>query len=80
MEVNGKTIGGGSFKIDPGKNPKTIDYTFAEGVEKGKTFAAIYELTGDSFRHCGVMNGARPTDFSAAAGSENYLVSFERAK
>jgi len=78
--VNGKTVGGGSFTIDPDKNPKTIDYTFSEGEEKGQNFHAIYELNGDSFKHCGVMNGDRPKDFSADAGSENYLVMFEREK
>jgi len=80
VEVAGKTVGSGSFKVDPDKNPKTIDYAFAEGEEKGQNFLAIYELSGDSFKHCGVMNGERPKNFSAEAGSENYLVIFEREK
>jgi uncharacterized protein (TIGR03067 family) len=80
VEVDGEKVGGGSFKIDPDKSPKTIDYTFAEGEEKGKTFSAIYELGGGSFKHCGVMDGERPKSFSAGEDSENYLVIFEREK
>jgi uncharacterized protein (TIGR03067 family) len=80
VEANGKPIGGGQYVIDSDKYPKTIDYTFSEGEEKGQTFRAIYEASTDSFIHCGVMNGERPKTFSAEAGSENYLVTFERIK
>jgi uncharacterized protein (TIGR03067 family) len=80
VEVDDKTVGGGTFIFDPDKNPKTIDYSFSIGEEKGQNFHAIYELNGDSFRHCGVMDGERPKDFSAGAGSKNYLVTFEREK
>jgi uncharacterized protein (TIGR03067 family) len=48
VEANGKTIGGGSYTVDPDKNPKTIDYTFTDGEEKGQKFFAVYELDGDS--------------------------------
>jgi uncharacterized protein (TIGR03067 family) len=75
-----KTVGGGQYVIDPDKYPKTIDYTFSEGDEKGQTFRAIYETSADSFMHCGVMNGERPKTFSAEVGSESYLVTFERIK
>jgi uncharacterized protein (TIGR03067 family) len=80
VEVDGKTVGGGTFVVDPDKTPATIDYSFAIGEEKGQNFHAIYQLSGDSFKHCGVMDGERPSAFEAGPGSKSYLVTFERVK
>lgn len=80
VEADGQTVGAGTLKLDPGANPKTIDYTFTQGEEKGQIFAAIYRLDGDSFTHCGVMGGERPKEFAADAESENYLVTFQRER
>ncbi len=80
VEADGKTVGAGTLTLNPDANPKTIDYTFTQGAEKDQIFAAIYELDGDTFRHCGVMNGARPKGFTADAGSQNYLVTFQRER
>ncbi len=80
VEVDEKTVGGGIYIVDSDKTPKTIDYSFAIGEEKGQNFHAIYELSGSTFKHCGVMDGERPKDFSANADSKNYLVTFERVK
>ncbi len=78
VQVDGKVIGAGTAVLDPGKKPKTIDYTFTEGEAKGTKFWAIYELDRDSFKHCGVLKGARPTEFTAKAGSGRTLTMFKR--
>ena len=64
VEKDNKVVGAGGLSIDPLKKPKTIDYTFTQGELQGKQFTAIYEVSADTFRHCGVMEGARPGDFS----------------
>jgi uncharacterized protein (TIGR03067 family) len=80
VEFDGKIVAEGTLKLDPSKKPKTIAYTFTQGEEKGKTFLAIYELDGDSFKHCGVLQGARPTEFASQAGSGHILIMFQREK
>lgn len=76
VEIDGKIVGEGTARIDPTKKPKTIDYTFTSGAR----FVAIYELDGDLFRHCGVLKGTRPTEFSSKAGSGQTLTTFRRDK
>lgn len=78
VEFDGKVVGEGTLTLDPGKRPKTIDYTFTGGQDKGKVFKAIYELDGDSFKHCGVLTGPRPDEFTAKAGSGRSLTVFRR--
>ena len=77
VELDGKVVGEGTAKIDPTRKPKSIDYAFAKEDER---FVAIYELDGESFRHCGVRKGARPSEFSSKPGSGQILTTFHRAK
>src|SRR5262245_27215589 len=46
-DKNGKATPG-TFKIDPGKKPKTIEMMPAEGQYKGKTLLGIYEIDGQT--------------------------------
>ena len=80
VEVDGKVVGEGTAAINPTSNPKTIDYLFTHGEETGNSFHAIYELDGDSFRHCGVLKGSRPSEFSSKPGSGQILTTFRREK
>jgi len=80
VEVDGKVVGEGTAAINPTSNPKTIDYLFTQGEETGNSFHAIYELDGDSFRHCGVLKGTRPAEFSSKPGSGQILTVFRREK
>lgn len=80
VESDGKVIGEGTATIDPNAKPKTIDYNFTKGEGAGSRFVAIYELEGDSYKHCGVMKGARPTEFSSTAGSGQIVTIFNRDK
>src|SRR5262245_41576468 len=80
VEVEGKVVGEGTAVLDPGKKPKTIDYTFTGGAQKGEKFLAIYELEGVTFKHCGALTGARPTEFASRPGSGRSLTMFRREK
>ena len=80
VEIDGKIVGEGTAKIDPSRKPRTIDYTFTKGDGNGAKFMAIYELDGDSYRHCGVLRGTRPSEFSSTPGSGQILTVFRREK
>lgn len=61
-----------TYKIDPSKKPKTIEFT---PEREEKPALGIYELTGDSLKVC-VMRpgGERPTDFSSKAPGRVLIV------
>jgi uncharacterized protein (TIGR03067 family) len=71
----------GTVTIDPVAKPKGMTVTGVTGPNAGKTFPAIYELTGDTLRICYDLSGAnRPTEFKTAPGTKLYLVDYQRAK
>jgi uncharacterized protein (TIGR03067 family) len=71
-----------TFKIDPGKKPRAIDFTHTEGSKKDKVDHAIYQVDGDNLKICvnEESGGARPTAFASNAGSTHSLVVLKRAK
>jgi uncharacterized protein (TIGR03067 family) len=72
---------GGTLKLDPTKKPKTIDVTFTDGKDKGKTSLGIYELEGDNFKVCVDPEGkTRPMEFAVKAGSGYFLEILKREK
>jgi uncharacterized protein (TIGR03067 family) len=71
----------GTFKVDPSKKPKTIDVTFTDGPDKGKTLLGIYELEGDTYKVCVDPEGKnRPTEFKIKPGSGHVLQVLKREK
>jgi uncharacterized protein (TIGR03067 family) len=71
----------GTWTIDPAANPKSMKIVGVEGPNKGKTFPAIYELSGDTLRVCYDLSGAKlPTEFKTKAGTKLYLVTYKRKK
>jgi uncharacterized protein (TIGR03067 family) len=80
------TMGGQAFfkakiTLDPTKNPKTIDYTMTEGVNKGKQQLGIYELDGDTLKSCFAAPGVeRPTDFTGKEGEHRTVSIWKRSK
>ena len=65
----------GAFKIDEASSPKSMDVTTAAGSQ----LAAIYEVSGDTFKACYAINGAaRPTEFKSAEGSDHVLAIYKR--
>jgi uncharacterized protein (TIGR03067 family) len=68
--VQGKTITRGVMRLDLTKTPKQMDSTISNGPNKGKTFAMIYELNGDTYKLCGSYLGKeRPAAFESKAKS-----------
>ena len=71
----------GNFKVDVTQKPKTIDITFTDGPEKGKTIVGIYELEGDTYKVCLSVNDKdRPKEFASKAGSGHVLEVLKREK
>ena len=71
----------GTYTLEAATNPKSITVTGTEGPNHGKTFPAIYELTGNTLRICYDLSGAkRPTEFKTVAGTKLYLVTYQRKK
>jgi uncharacterized protein (TIGR03067 family) len=74
------TVVNGTSRIDPTKNPMTIDFTPTEGDYKDKLFLGIYETGDTTLKLCFAQSGMdRPTEFSSIPGSGHILVSFVRA-
>lgn len=59
----------GTFKLDPTREPKTVDWTDTFGEDAGKTFLAIYSLEGNQLIFCAADEGQeRPTEFRTRLG------------
>lgn len=71
----------GTQTLDSTAKIKTIDIKDASGANKGKTCLGIYELKGDEFRVSFAPAGnARPTKFSTAPDSGNWVHVWKRVK
>lgn len=69
----------GSYALLPGSTPAALDIRGVEGPNAGRTIPAIYRLDGDRLTVCYQLGeGARPTEFASPAGSQVFLVSYER--
>jgi len=67
--------------IDPSQTPKEVDYTYKEGVDKGKTHKAIYKLYVDTFVDCfGPAGSARPTEFQSTRYNNLTVMVCKRVK
>lgn len=74
----------GTYKLissDDPKATKAMDIVGVDGPNKGKTFLAIYELTGDTLKICYDLAGkTRPTEFTTKAGTMQFLATYKKAK
>ena len=69
----------GTYMLDSKSKPKGITVKGTEGPNKGKAFPAIYELQDDTLRICyDLSETKRPTEFTTAAGTQLYLVTYKR--
>jgi uncharacterized protein (TIGR03067 family) len=74
-----KVITKGTFKIDPKKNPRTID-SYPAGASD-KAILGIYELHRDTLKICSSPPGKeRPTAFESKKNSGYSLMIWEREK
>ena len=59
----------GTYRLDPTRDPKTVDWLDAIGEDAGKTLPAIYSLEGDRLVFCAAGPGQeRPTEFRTRPG------------
>ena len=79
--LKAESIDKGTYTIDAAKKPKEMDIKGTDGPNKGKSFPAIYELSGDTLRICYDLSGkARPTEFKTTAGTKLFLATYKRKK
>jgi uncharacterized protein (TIGR03067 family) len=77
----GAEVDQGTCKLNPSAKPKALDITGTDGPNKGKTILAIYERNGDTLRVCYDLSGKnRPTEFKTQAGTQLFLVTYQREK
>ncbi len=80
---DGKLVYAGTFRVDPGAKPASVDFEHSEGALKGKVWKAIYSLDGDTLKTCDNAPDTekpRPTAFEAKSGSGYVLITFKRLK
>jgi uncharacterized protein (TIGR03067 family) len=71
----------GTFTVDAGKMPPTVDMKPGSGQYEGKTLAGIYKLDGDTLTIAFAEPGKdRPTAFESKPGSGVVLVVHKKAK
>jgi uncharacterized protein (TIGR03067 family) len=69
------------FKLDPSTDPKIVDITVADGVQKDTVIEGIYEMKDGEMRLCAKVFGKdRPTKFESTEGSGIVVVVLRRDK
>jgi len=70
----------GTFTLDESVTPMRMTLKSTEGPNRGKTFLAIYEVTGPhAMRVCYDLSGtAFPKEFKAPKDTDLYLVGYRR--
>ncbi len=59
----------GTYRLDPTRSPKTVDWMDSIGEDAGKTLLAIYSLEEDRLVFCAAYPGLpRPTELRAGKG------------
>lgn len=69
------------IKIDPSKDPKTIDWTLQQGDER-QTLFGLYRIEGDTLINCSPprFEMPRPTELQTKHGDERWLFTLNRVK
>jgi uncharacterized protein (TIGR03067 family) len=79
VTINGQVMMEATFHLDPGTDPKAIDYSVFAGPLKGTIVPGVYRFDGEKLVVCvGGPNGARPTDFVADANEPGWCSVWER--
>jgi uncharacterized protein (TIGR03067 family) len=78
----GATVEPSTIKLDSTTNPKSIDFTYTTGFQKGKSVKGIYKLDGEKLTICRGLTAetARPTEFAAPTDSGLLLVVWKKSK
>jgi uncharacterized protein (TIGR03067 family) len=71
-----------TFKVDPGKTPRTIDLTPVDGGRKGTVVPGIYSLQDGQLRLCvniwGKDPAQRPNEFKTQPGDGYVFITLKR--
>jgi uncharacterized protein (TIGR03067 family) len=71
----------GTVSVDASKSPKQMTIKGTEGVNKGKTFLAIYELNGDELKVCYDLAGKEfPNAFKTEPGQLLMYAVYKKVK
>lgn len=73
----------GNYVLDAAAQPKAMVIRVESGPNSGKSIPAIYELHGDTLRVCYDLSSSgakKPTEFKTTAGTQLYLVTYDRQK
>lgn len=80
-KVGDKIERAGTIKVDPTQTPKTIDATYTEGPDKGKTLLGIYSQNDDNWTICyGEPGKVRPTEFPDKGAAAYLLLILKKEK
>ncbi len=77
----GASVEPSTIKVDGSKNPRSIDFTYTTGFQKGKTTKGIFKLEGDNLTICRGLapEKDRPAEFAAPNGSGLLLVVWKKS-
>ncbi len=74
-------LAAGKLTLDTSKTPKTNDAVFGEGAAKGLVQQGIYQWKeGEILINFALPSKDRPKEFKTAAGSDETLLKYTRAK
>jgi RNA polymerase sigma factor (sigma-70 family) len=68
----------GTFTLDPGKKPRTMDLLLTPFVGDKVTVPCIYQLDGDNLKVCMGADGPRPAALATRAGEKTMLLTLKR--
>jgi uncharacterized protein (TIGR03067 family) len=68
-----------TYKVDPTKSPKTIDYTITGGTHQGEKVLGIYEVDGDRLKLSYAAPGKdRPANFEGQSGDQHVFAIWQK--
>jgi uncharacterized protein (TIGR03067 family) len=71
----GSDFGAGTYTLNLGANPKTLDAIGTGGKSAGKNYLGIYKLNGDTLEWCAANpNIPRPKDFSTTPQVQFHMI------
>jgi uncharacterized protein (TIGR03067 family) len=81
LHIEGKLVAKGTFKVDPAKEPATIDMIDPQARARKQAKLGIYKLDGDMLVTCfAALGKERPSKFSGNARNGQELVVYKRQK
>jgi uncharacterized protein (TIGR03067 family) len=81
LTVGRETENEGMVRLDPGQEPKVLDFQTEKGSFSGKTLPCIYALEGDVLKICFFMFGTdHPKKITGGPGSKQFLIVCMREK